>query len=151
MTQSHEWSTQETKLGDEPDSSICRSNQFTLNLLKLSLHSNTELRDRSDNNTVIAARQTDLGLTGLETRTDFSIRQADGSQTHFEEYPTPKSSIDPNKADIVGPLYEYNPNTDTRGKQLEPSSTEYKLAQQRLQQLRAQYTIPVILNLPKCE
>jgi hypothetical protein len=104
------------------------------------------------NDSLIAARTTTFGLLQWlpETRTDFTLHAADGSAKSYEEYPTPISSLDPAKADQIGPLYEYDAKTDTRGKALVHGSAEEKEANDALYQLRSKYTPKVILSLPAC-
>lgn len=144
--------TDSNKVKDESasDNNLCRSNNLHLNLLELSLSSRTEIHDQSNNNAVIAARTTDFGLHWPRTRTDFFVQQKDGTLKNYEENPTPFSSLFPSKAEKTGPLFEYDPKTDSKGKALDSASNEQIEAHNALYALRAKFTPKVIAELPAC-
>lgn len=129
---------------------FCKSSDWKLNLLDLSLTSHTEIHDQSVNDEVIASRTTRLGILGAKTRTDFFARQPDGTVKHYEEFPTPLSSLNPAKANLTGPMHEYDPKTDKRGKAIAPDSDEQVIAHNALVALREKFTPAVILKLPSC-
>ena len=101
---------------------------------------------------VLAARNTSMGsLFHVDVRTDFPLKQEDGTNKWYEEFPT-HTNLKTGKSDRLDTdLYEYDPTTDKRGRQLPKDSEEYKAAHDALWVLRDRFTPKVILNLPRCK
>lgn len=112
----------------------------------------THIKVLDELHNTIAARNVKMnGVASTEVRTDFSVNQADGSAKWYEEFPTKTNPLTGKSKKEDTDLFEYDPASDKRGRQLAKDSDEYKQAHDSLWVLRDKFTPLVILTLPKCK
>lgn len=79
---------------------------------------------------VLAARDETISQKGFmnfskEVRTDFPVKQADGSSKWYEEFPTKTDAVSGKSLLKENELYKYDPKTDKRAEPINKDSAEY--------------------------
>ncbi len=134
----------ENQSGLNSEHKLCRATSFDL---AEGLH----IKVMEEGNGVLAARNESFKGFHKVVSTDFPVKQEDGSNKWYEEFPTKTDPITGKSAVIETDLYKFDLLSGKRSEPISKDSAEYKAAHEALWVLRDRFTPKAIVMLPSCE